>query len=101
MTTKPTRATVKSFISKNRENLMIRKLSHFDGMTDGVESTGIKSFSPAVFRSGHEDHTYGIAGVWMVLRGGDYISAFEENGMKGFHVYNCCGSFDVAVRIAA
>jgi hypothetical protein len=37
----------------------------------------------------------------MVLRGGDYISAFEENGMKGFHVYNCCGSFDVAVRIAA
>jgi len=96
---KATRTTLKSFINKNRANLLIRRTSSFDGMTDGVESTGVKDFSPIVASDRHADHTYGIEGIWMVLRGNDWISELEIDGLKGYHVYNCCGSFDIAVRV--
>ena len=44
---KPTRATVKSFVKKNAEKLLICSKSRFDGMTDCVQQTGDKSFVKA------------------------------------------------------
>lgn len=40
----------------------------------------------------------GIKGAWFVLRGRDYFERIGDQGFTGFHVYNCCGSFDIAIR---
>lgn len=98
MATKPTLATLKSFIRKNREALLVRRESKFDGMTDSVEQTGHKLFTPAVDAlPGCIENTLGIEGVWVVRGSNDRISRFEDGQLEGFSVYNCCGSFTVAV----
>ena len=96
---KPTIATVKSFIKKNRAALMLRVSSKFDGMTDSVQHIA-DSFDPVESSEGHESHTFGIQGAWFVGRSRDYITAFERDGIKGFHISNCCGSFDLGIRAA-
>ena len=93
-----TRATFKAFITRNRANLMIRTESSFDGMTDCVERTGAREFRPVEdARSGCENNTLGIQGVWLVGSSRDWFSAFNADGLTGIHVSNCCGSFTVAV----
>jgi len=99
MTTKVTRATLKSFIKKNREKLLVSEKSCFDPMEDGVRSCADKGFYPATSSYVAHDCTYGVAGVWVVGGGRDCITPFEKDGLKGFEVYNCCGSFAVAISI--
>jgi len=94
--TKPTVATLKSFIRKNRANLFIKHKSQFDGMCDGVVYDPNAAFKPALTVSSCIKNTLGIHGVWVVGR--DLISAFEADGFKGYDVYNCTGSFVLAVR---
>lgn len=103
MTKRITLATVKAFIRKNRENLLIATLNRFDGMTDGIEGCADKSFRPAVAPEAGSNHanTLGIAGAWFVFGSRDYFTAIERDGVVGFHVYNSCGSFDLGVRIAS
>ena len=91
-------ATVKSFIKKNREKLLVLVKSEFDGMVDGRVCTGNVDFKPAK-PADHEEHTCGVSGVWLVGRSRDYVDPFEKDGMKGFSVSNSCGSFVVAVRV--
>ena len=98
MDSKITLATFKSFIRKNRPNLLIRTKSVFDGMVDGVRDTGEREFTPARDSDQVFKNNMGIAGVWCVLSSRDYFSEINENGITGIHVYNCCGSFDVATR---
>lgn len=95
---KATVATVKGFIKKNREKLLVLVKAEFDGMVDGQVCTGNVDFKPAASAS-HEEHTCGVQGVWLVGRGRDYVTAFEKNGLKGFEVSNSCGSFVVAVQV--
>jgi hypothetical protein len=97
---KVTLSTIKSFIRKNRANLLISNLSEFDGMTDCVQQTGTKGFRPATEPSADRNHAncLGISGAWFVFNSRDYFSEFERDGVKGYHVYNCCGSFDIGVR---
>ncbi len=97
---KPTLATLKSFIRKNAGNLVINVTSSFDGMTDCCESQK-GGFRPAVATQSHTEHTLGIEGAWIVGQSRDTISHYEENGIKGFTVYNCCGSFVVGIRLEA
>jgi hypothetical protein len=100
MNAKPTLATLKSFIRKNRAALQILVGSRFDGMSDCVESTGNKNFTPALSDDrGFSDHTLGIAGIWLVGSSRDYIRRFSENGFEGLEVSNCCGHFTVAIPI--
>jgi hypothetical protein len=106
---KITKATFKSFINRNRERLLIRCESSFDGMTDGVEQARNPQFKPATaqeprtagFDVTTNENTLGINGVWLVGQSRDYFTPFSENDLTGIHVYNCCGSFDVAVREGA
>lgn len=93
---KPTLATLKSFIAKNRANLFIKQKSCFDGMCDGVVYDETASFKPARPSASHMKNTLGIDGAWVVGR--DLISLYEANGFKGYDVYNCTGSFVLAVR---
>jgi len=103
---KITRATLKSFIRKNREQLLLKVESKFCGMSDMVEKVE-DVFEPAVastqYVDGEDvphvmDNNLGIAGVWLVLSGRDYITAFETEELTGLNVYNCCGEFTVAIK---
>ena len=92
---KPTLATLKSFIAKNRPNLHIDVKSAFDGMTDCIEQNANSQFKLASKSDGYKN-TLGINGVWVVF-GGDFIRPFSENGFTGYSVSNCCGKFVVAI----
>jgi hypothetical protein len=109
-TKRTTMATVKSFIRKNRERLLVKTESRFSGMSDMVEETGNSEFVAIrprtyycreTFReievSHDEPSSLGIHGVWFVRGGGDSCRPFESETHKGFYVYNCCGSWTVAV----
>lgn len=97
-TKKPTRATLKSFVKKNADRLLINVTSRFDGMTDCCEQRH-GGFSQAKAVAGHEEHTLGIQGIWLVGQSRDSISHYEKDGIVGFKVYNCCGSFIVGVAV--
>lgn len=93
---KITIATVKSFINKNRADLLVNQKSSFDGMTDCVQSHDF-GFSPAVDALNNLSNNLNIRGVWICGRGHDYCTAYDEKGVKGFEVYNSCGTFVVGV----
>lgn len=97
---KPTMATLKSFIRKNPGQLYIKKKSSFDGMTDCVEFDRSAAFVPAVAPERTHPENLGIAGAWCVGQSRDYIREFNADGFRGFEVYNCCGSFVLAVKAA-
>ena len=108
-TKKITRATVKAFIKRNRENLLIKVESDFDGMQDMVVSVE-DTFTPAEPRkywdrergcevegNPENQNTMGLVGVWFVGSGRDSCSAYETEFYRGFRVSNCCGSWIVAI----
>ena len=106
---KITIATVKAFIRKNREKLLIKTTSRFDGMTDSVRFEDEPEFVPARNRDYFDrdtnkwvdvpvtcKSTLGVQGVWFV-GGGDWCQAFETDTHIGYEVSNCCGSWSVAI----
>lgn len=97
-TKKITLATVKSFIRRNRSSLLISVSSRYDGMQDGVRSTGDNGFSPAIDADSYHSNNHGIQGVWFVGGSRDFCSRFENETHEGYYVGNCCGSFTLAVR---
>jgi hypothetical protein len=107
---KITKATVKSFIRKNRASLLINVESSFDGMVDGVRDTGSRDFSPICHRDYYDrelckfvevshdcENSMGIRGVWFVHGPRNSCRRFETETLVGFEVYNCCGTWKVAV----
>lgn len=97
-TTKITLATVKSFIKKNAGNLFIKVISDFDGMTDGLEFKKGAQFEKAEPETRLVEETLGIKGAWFVGQSRDYFKAYEDDRFIGFHVWNSCGSFDIAIE---
>jgi len=104
MTTKKiTLATVKSFINKNRDNLLINVKSSFDGMTDCCESLHegfikAKADKTQSLNSDYRNATQGIEGAWFVGRSNDYCTPYETGTLKGIEVYNSCGCFILAIE---
>lgn len=94
---KITLATVKSFIRKN-EALFILCKSSFDGMTDGVETIRGARFEPAVKTTRFVENTLGIEGAWVVGGSRNYFRPFISDEFVGIEVFNCCGSFVLAVK---
>jgi len=90
--------TVKSFINKNKSKLFIKCETHFDGMTDCIQSVGDDTFSPALNDTDHPDHTKGVHGAWFVGGSRDYLYAYSDNGFTGIKISNCCGSFILAIK---
>lgn len=85
---KITVATLKSFMRKNPDFIVVEKYS-FDGMIDGNSSAqaGVKNWD--------FEKT-----INMVLVGssGNYLQFVEKAGYYGINVYNCCGSYDIMVK---
>ena len=96
---KITLATIKSFVRKNRDKLWISNGSHFDGMVDCVMPCS-KTWRKAEQTDRFLDNNLAIAGAWFVLRGGDWYSADDSDGFVGYHISNCCGDFNLAVKVA-
>ena len=98
-TKKVTRATIKSFIRKNREALLIKTTSRFDGMTDGCEQTGEKEFTPALpsDKPWGEKNDLGVHGAWFVGQSRDWFSHYSDDEVEGYEISNCCGRFYLAI----
>lgn len=91
-----TAATAKSFIKKNKDSLLIRVKSDFDGMTDCVEHNRDARFVKAEASSYVGENNQGINGVWFVLGGRDYFTPqYVNEVLVGFGCSNCCGSWEV------
>ena len=95
-----TRATFKSFIEKNKGNLFICVKSKFNGMIDSVEN--IKDLPRKCeyednTQAHHFEYTLGIKGIWLVGDSRDYFKKYEDDLYTGIDVWNCCGSFVVAI----
>ena len=94
---KITLATVKSFIRKNREDLMIRNRSSFNSMTDGVEGCADSSYRKAEPTERNVSNTLGIMGAWFVGSSRDRFMPVDSDEHEGIGIYNCCGSFDLVI----
>lgn len=94
---KTTKATIKSFVRKNSDNLLINVKSSFDGMIDGCAyyNDGFQKVQPD---EGNERNTLGISGAWFVNGSRDYFTPYNENGFTGYEVSNCCGHFILAIK---
>jgi len=120
---KITKATFKSFVKKNTDKLFIQLCSDFDGMSDCVEfiPSNQRKFvemkkdtvSDSDYRYGLEQgktreqietsffnnkYTLGYRGIWLVNHSRDSFQAYDDEQFTGIHVYNCCGSFTVAIK---
>jgi hypothetical protein len=85
-------ATIKSFINKNSDNLFVKKISSFDGMTDCVQS--VKDD----FKKVTKENALGLKGVYIVGSSSDHITNFENDDFIGFEIYNCCGEGIIAIK---
>ena len=100
---KPTMATVKSFINKNRERLLIDVRNSFDGMYDCCMPLH-EGFTPAKkdktnsVNSDYHQRTHGILGAWFVGDSRDYITSYETDKLIGFDISNSCGHFILAIE---
>lgn len=94
---KITLSTVKSFIRKAGDSLLVSTKSRFDGMTDGCEACADKSFSPRRPSDYAQEHNLGIAGIWFVFGSRDHFWAYEDDKVQGIEVSNSCGRFILAV----
>lgn len=98
---KITKATIKSFIKKNRDSLHIRIKDRFDGMNDCVMPVEGYGFMPAEFLApdSHDfDYTLGIKDAFFVGGSTNYFRIYEDDKFKGYRVDNCCGMFLLVVR---
>ena len=94
---KATKSTIKSFIKRNEDNLFIKVRSSFDGMIDGCAYYN-DGFQKARKDTDNVRNTLGISGAWFVNGSRDYFTPYNENGLTGYEVSNCCGHFILAVR---
>ena len=94
---KITKATFKAFLRKNEGKLFILEKSRFDGMVDCVMPNENAKFNPMVKTDRIHENNLGYNGVWLTHSGNSF-SEYNQNGMKGIAVYNCCGSFVVATK---
>lgn len=95
---KTTLATLKSFVRKNKDRLMIKCRGSFDSMTDGIEFNPFAQFRKAEPTTDCENHTLGIRGVWIVGGSRNSIEPYDDGKFSGLKVANCCAYFTVAVQ---
>jgi hypothetical protein len=94
---KVTRATIKSFIRKNLNNLYVRNDSRFDGMVDCVMPVR-GDFTEAEVTDRMSDNTLGINGLWLVGSSRDYFKPFNNGEFEGYEIHNSCGSSIIAIK---
>lgn len=101
-TKKITRSTIKSFINREikNNNLYIKTKSSFDGMVDCVMPVdgGFTKVEKCTRHENAKQYTLGIKGAWFVGQSRDYFTPWADDNFIGYEVYNCCGSFILAMK---
>ena len=97
---KITRTTIKSFIKKNFDDLYISTRTRFNGMIDCVVACADESFHKVERdeRERFHDTSLGIKNAYFVGSSRDYFQPYDLDGFKGYEIYNCVGSFILAVK---
>ena len=90
MTKKITKATIKSFIKKNKENLLIKLVSEFDGMTDGVVNNKNAEYKKIVSSSSDINELF--------VLGRNYFEVIDNEKYYGYSISNCCGLFELVIE---
>ncbi len=87
---KITLATFKKFLKDNEGKVSVSvRQSH---NSDTNDKTWFQRKSERMI-----DRSFGIAGIWLVLGGGDSFEAWEGEGFRGIKVNNSCSIFIVGV----
>ena len=95
---KITKATVKSFIRKNINELYVKTISDFNGMTDCIEQVE-NNFKKVVGNLDFKcENTLGLNEVWFVNGSGDRFAEYSTDDFCGYITSNCCGSWIVAIK---
>jgi hypothetical protein len=92
---KITKATLKSFIKKNKGKLYIKSIAEFDGMIDGM-SYNRGNFNKAVETTEDLKETLGIKGIDVWGSRNTFFN-YRDDNFTGIEVYNCCTRFIVAI----
>ena len=97
---KITRTPIKSFIKKNFDDLYISTRPRFNGMIDCVDACADQSFHKVERdeRERFHDTSLGIKNAYFVGSSRDYFQPYDLDGFKGYEIYNCVGSFILAVK---
>ena len=100
---KITRNTINAFIRYARQDLHIRNLTDFDGMTDSVGPAADTAWRKAgilPMNDWDNVNTLGIKGAWFVGPHGskDYFNVYTDHDYVGYAVSNCCGKFVIAIK---
>ena len=103
--TKITLTTIKKFIKENKNNIYIKNITHFNGMTDGIDNCENQNFylseqTEIKQKQYGRDNTLGLKGAHFVFDSKDYFETFNENNFKGFKISNCIGHFVIATKVA-
>lgn len=93
-----TLATLKSFAKRNSDNLFVKNLSDFDGMTDCVEFEKNPTWKKSRFIDASNYYRTGIEGIYTVGNSRDYFTKYEDGEYIGIKIYNCCGSAILAIK---
>lgn len=98
---KITLATIKAFLRRQEKagNLHINVLSSFDGMVDCVMPLH-DGFNPVEYTDHSLKNTLGINGAWFVGQSRDSFEEYADDNYIGYKIYNCCGSFIIAMQRA-
>ena len=97
---KITRTTIKSFIKKNFDDLYISTRTRFNGMIDCVDAGADHSLHKGERdeRERFHDTSLGIKNAYFVGNSRAYFQLYDLDGFKGYEIYNCVGSFILAVK---
>ena len=95
--TKITLTTIKKFIKENKDKIYIQNITHFNGMTDGIDNCENQNFylseqTEIKQKQYGRDNTLGLKGAYFVF--------FNENNFEGYQVSNCIGHFVIATKVA-
>lgn len=93
---KITKATIKSFINKNIDNLFIKVEDSFDGMVDCVMP--VEDEFHQIIKTESNDNNMGIKGCWFVNESRDWFKTYEDDIYTGYSISNCCGSFKLVIK---
>lgn len=98
---KTTLATIKAFINRElkNDNLFVKPLSRFNAMVDCVTEVEFDFYKAKQdAEKANDKYTLGINGIWFVNRSNDYFEPYNDDQFIGYKVYNCCGSFIIAMK---
>jgi hypothetical protein len=93
---KITKSTLKAFINRAGEALVVREISDINPYTDCVETNPDSKFKKPTRTADNLDYTLGIGEVW-VTKSTSY-RLWKGDGYIGIYWFNCCGSGIVAVE---